>query len=54
MIVAESRIIALPDSPPGRGRASLDGGQDGGYKRAMTCPFGIATRLPGRITGPAR
>ncbi len=54
MIIAEPRMIALPDSQPGRGRASLDGGQDGGYKRAMTCPFGIATRLSGRITGPAR
>ena len=54
MIVAELRMIGLPDAQPGRGRASLDGGHGGGYKRAMIRPFGIATRLPGRITGPAR
>jgi hypothetical protein len=54
MIIAEPRTIALPVSWPGHGRASLDGGHGGGYKRAMMCPFGIATRLCGRITGPAR
>jgi len=54
MIVADPRMIALPVSRPRRGRASLDGGHDGGYKRAMMCPFGIAIRLSSRITGPAR
>jgi hypothetical protein len=54
MIVAGPRIIAMPASQPECGRASLDGGHGGGYKRAMMCPFGIATRLSGRITGPAR
>jgi len=54
MIIADLRRIALPFPQPGRGRASLDGGHGGGYKRAMMCPFGIATRLCGRITGPAR
>jgi hypothetical protein len=32
----------------------LDGGHDRSYKRAMMYPFGIVTRLFGRITGPAR
>jgi hypothetical protein len=54
MIVAELRMISLPFPQPVRGGASLDGGHGGGYKRAMMCPFGIATRLFGRITGPAR
>jgi hypothetical protein len=37
-----------------RGRALLDGTNERGYKRAMMNLFGIAARLPGRITGPAR
>jgi hypothetical protein len=35
-------------------RALLDGRHRRGYKRAMMYLFGIATRLTGRITGPAR
>jgi hypothetical protein len=38
----------------GGGRALLDGRPERSYKRAMMYLFSIATRLFGRITGPAR
>jgi hypothetical protein len=54
MIIAEQGIITLPMPLMRCVRALLDGGHERGYKRAMKCPFTIATRFCGRITGPAR